>query len=38
MDKDLKPPYVPPKEKILSEKELQKLETQGKKVMEEIQV
>jgi hypothetical protein len=30
MDRELKPPYIPPKDKLLNDKEIQKLELQGK--------
>ena len=30
MDRELKPPYIPPKDKIISDKEIQRLEAEGK--------
>ena len=30
MDRELKPPYIPPKDKIISDKEIQRLESEGK--------
>ena len=36
MDREIKPPYVPPKEKMISDKEMQKSEALAKPVLEEI--
>lgn len=36
MDRELKPPYVPPKEKIIQEKEINKLESEGKMIIAEV--
>ena len=33
MDKKLKPPLIPPKEKLISPEEIQKMEKLGKKVL-----
>lgn len=38
MDRELKPPYVPPKSKIITEKEIQKQVQLNKPVMKEINV
>lgn len=38
MDRQLKSPYVPPKDKLISEAEIRKNEAQGKLVMDEIKV
>ena len=38
MDRDLKPPYVPPKDKVISDAEILKLEHVGKNVIDEIKV
>lgn len=36
MDREIKPPYIPPKEKMINDKEIQKLEGHGKLVLDEI--
>lgn len=38
MDKELKPPYMPPKEKIISDHEIEKQAILEKLVIEEIKV
>ena len=38
MDRELKPPYVPPKEKLISDTEIKKMEQMNKKVYNEIEV
>jgi hypothetical protein len=38
MDRELKPPYVPPKEKILQEKEILRIESEAKPFIEAIKV
>jgi hypothetical protein len=38
MDKDLKPPFLPPKDKIISDHEIEKQAIQEKAVIEEIKV
>jgi cGMP-dependent protein kinase len=38
MDKELKSPYVPPKEKMISDADVKKMEALGKKVIVEIEV
>lgn len=38
MDRELKPPYVPPKEKVIQDKDIAKLESEGKMVVNEVQV
>lgn len=38
MDRELKPPYVPPKGRMINDIEIAKLEQKKKKVMEEIKV
>ena len=38
MDRDLKPPYVPPKDKVISDAEISKQEHVGKNVIDEIKV
>lgn len=38
MEKQLKAPYIPPKDKIISEAEIKKMEGLGKLVMDEIKV
>lgn len=36
MDRELKPPYVPPKDKLINDKEIKKMEDKNKIVIEEI--
>jgi cGMP-dependent protein kinase len=38
LDKELKVPYTPPKDKLISENELKKMENLSKKVIGEIEV
>ena len=38
MDKELKPPYLPPKDKIISDHEIEKQAIMEKLVIEEIKV
>ena len=38
MDKELKPPYIPPKDKIISDKEVNLMNSKAKSVTEEILV
>ncbi|KAM3140827.1 hypothetical protein pb186bvf_007054 [Paramecium bursaria] len=38
MDRELKPPYIPPKDKIISDKEIQRLESEGKQLINEIKI
>jgi len=38
LDRELKPPYVPPKEKLISDTEIKKMEQMNKKVYNEIEV
>lgn len=38
MDKELKAPYIPPAEKLLSDNEIKTLEAESKLVIEEIMV
>lgn len=38
MDRELKPPYVPPKEKIIGENEINRQDQLGKNILEEIKV
>lgn len=38
LDKELKPPYVVPTEKMISENDIKKLELVNKKVLKEIEV
>ena len=38
MDKELKAPYVPPKDKMISDNDVKKMEALGKKVIAEIEV
>jgi cGMP-dependent protein kinase len=38
MDRELKPPFVPPNDKIINDKEIQKKELLAKSVVEEIKV
>jgi cGMP-dependent protein kinase len=38
LDRELKPPYVPPKEKLISDAEIKKMDQLGKKVITELEV
>lgn len=38
MDKETKPPFVPPKNKLISEEEVKKMTTLNRKVIDEIKV
>ena len=38
LDRELKAPYVPPKEKLISDPDLKKMEQLNKKVYHEIEV
>jgi len=38
MERKLKAPYVPPKDKLITESEIRKMENLGKLVMDEIKV
>lgn len=38
MDRELRPPYVPPKDKLITDTEIKKMELQGKLVTLEIKV
>jgi len=38
LDRELKPPYLPPKEKLISDAEIKKMEQLNKKVYYEIEV
>lgn len=38
LDKELKPPYIPPKEKLISDAEIKKMDQLSKKVIVEIEV
>jgi len=37
LDRELKPPYAPPKEKLISEAEIKKMDQLGKKVITELE-
>lgn len=37
-NRELRPPFIPPKKKMISEDEIKKMESAGKLVMEEIKV
>jgi len=37
LDKKLKPPYIPPKEKMMSDNDIKKMENTSKKVTDEIE-
>jgi hypothetical protein len=38
LDKELKPPYLPPKERLISDADIKKADALGKKVIVEIEV
>jgi cGMP-dependent protein kinase len=38
LDRELKSPYLPPKEKLISDADIKKAEQAGKKVINEIEV
>jgi len=38
LDKELKAPYLPPKSKLMSEVDIKKMETLGKKAIAELEV
>jgi len=37
LDKKLKPPYIPPKEKMMLDRDIQKMESASKRVIDEIE-